>query len=191
MSNDLLACPKCKTGLSAEFFNTPDLTPCPGCRAPAYVEVFPALFQTPAPAPSGAAILTGSESSCFYHPQKKAVVPCESCGRFLCALCDVEMKGQHLCPACLSAGKKKGKLKHLQDQRVLYDSIAVAMAAYPLLLWPFTLVMAPMALYIAIRHWNAPSSLIPRSKVRFLVAIILASLELLAWAAGIIAIMTR
>lgn len=186
-----LACPQCRVRFTEGFFNRPDFTPCPGCGSPIKAEVFPAFFQPPAVGQSGENILVEGESSCFYHPQKKAVIPCDSCGRFLCALCDVEMKGQHLCAACLETGKKKGKLKHLQDQRVLYDDIALALTTFTLLVWPFTFITAPMALYMSVRYWNAPTSLIPRSKVRFVIAVILALLQILGWAALIIAFVRR
>ena len=76
-------------------------------------------------------MLVDGEASCFYHPAKKAVLPCESCGRFLCAVCDVEMNGQHLCPACLASGKKKGRLKQLENRRTLYDSLALGRRRLP------------------------------------------------------------
>lgn len=189
-----LACPQCRVRFDEAFFNRPDFTSCPGCGAPIKAEVFPAFFQPPAVGQSGENILVEGESSCFYHPQKKAVIPCESCGRFLCALCDVEMKGQHLCPACVETGKKKGKLKHLQDQRVLYDDIALWLTILPMVFFPFlafTALTAPMALYVSIRHWNAPTSLIPRTKLRFVIATVLASLQILGWAAVIIAFTRR
>ena len=186
-----LACPKCRVRLTEDSFNLSDFTTCPGCGLPIKAEVFPAFFQPPAVGPSAENILVEGESSCFYHPQKKAVVPCESCGRFLCALCDVEMRGQHLCPACLETGKKKGKLEHLQDQRVLYDDIALALTTFPLLVWPFTFITAPMALYMSVRYWSAPTSLIPRGKVRFVIAALLATLQILGWAALIIAFVRR
>ena len=128
------------------------------------------------------------EASCFYHPEKKAVLPCDSCGRFLCALCDLELHGQHICPACLKAGKQKGKIKQLENRRTLYDSIALAVALYPMILvWP-SILGAPIALYIAIRYWNAPSSAVPRGKWRAILAIVLALLQIAGWTAMFIVI---
>jgi len=50
------------------------------------VEVFPAFFCGGAGGRlSGYAGHADTEAACFYHPQKKAVIPCDSCGRFLCA----------------------------------------------------------------------------------------------------------
>ena len=138
---------------------------CPGCGDPLQVEVFPALFRRCLPV-KGETIIE-SESSCFYHPQKKAVVPCQGCGRFLCALCDCELRGQHFCPACLEVGQK-GKIKSLENQRTLYDGIALSLAILPLLIFYFTMVTAPMALYVAIRYWNAPRSIVHRTKISYM-----------------------
>jgi hypothetical protein len=121
------------------------------------------------------------ESSCFFHPQKKAVVPCAGCGRFLCALCDCALGSEHFCPACLEVGKSKGKIKNLDNQRTRYDTIALGLALLPLLIFYLTLITAPMALFVAIRYWNAPRSLVQSSRIRLILAIIIALLEIGGW----------
>jgi hypothetical protein len=181
MNTSLVQCPKCQAWLLEGVFNQPEMSPCPACGVPLQVEVFPALFRRINPGQSGEAIMVEGESSCFYHPQKKAVLPCQGCGRFLCALCDCELNGQHFCPACLEAGKTKGKIKSLENQRTLYDSIALSLAIYPLLIFYFTLVTAPIALFVAIRYWNAPRSLVRRTKIRSVAAIVLATMQIAGW----------
>lgn len=131
------------------------------------------------------------ESSCFFHPQKKAVVPCAGCGRFLCALCDCDFGGTHFCPACLEAGKSKGKIKALDNRRTRYDSIALALALLPMLIFYFTLITAPMTLFVAIRYWNAPRSLVRSNRTRFVLSIIIALLQIGGWTAAFIAIATH
>ncbi len=174
-------CPKCRVPLLPEACNQPEMTPCPGCRVPLQVNLFPACFRKINPGKNGEAVMVEGESSCFYHPAKKAVLPCDSCGRFLCALCDCELNGRHFCPACLETGKTKGKIKSLDNQRTLYDSIALALAVYPLLIFYFTVITAPMSLFLAIRYWKSPLGLVRRSKIRFVIAIILALLQLTGW----------
>jgi hypothetical protein len=181
MNTSLVQCPKCQAWLLDGVFNQTELSPCPACGVPLQVEVFPALFRRINPGQSGETIMVEGESSCFYHPQKKAVRPCQGCGRFLCALCDCELNGQHFCPACLEAGKTKGKIKSLENQRTLYDGIALSLAIYPMLIFYFTLVTAPIALFVAIRYWNAPRSLVRRTKIRYITAIILASMQIAGW----------
>ena len=115
-------------------------------------------------------------------------MPCEACGRFLCAVCDVELSGAHLCPGCLESGKKKGRLKQLENSRTLYDSMALAVALYPMILvWP-TIISAPIAIYLAIRYWNAPSSIVRRGKWRAVLAIIIGLLQILGWVAVFVSI---
>jgi hypothetical protein len=146
--------------------------------------VFPAALRPPRPGSVGEAVVIDGEASCFYHPGKKAVVPCEACGRFLCAVCDVEMNGEHFCPACIESGKKKGRMQKLQNRRTLYDSIALAVALVPLIVWPLTLISAPIALWFSIRHWNAPRSIVPRTRWRMVVAALIALLQIGGWITG-------
>lgn len=129
--------------------------------------------------------MTEGEAACFYHPQKKAVLPCDACGRFVCSLCDCELNGQHFCPACLESGKTKGKIKSLENRRTLYDSLALSLSLLPLLIFYFTIITAPMSLFIAIRYWNAPRSLVHRTKIRFIFAVLFSILQIVGWAIGI------
>jgi hypothetical protein len=183
----MLACPRCNTALPETFYNAPDLQPCPACRIPVRIEAFPALLAPP-PAPRTAeAILIEGESSCFYHPAKRAVVACEGCGRFLCALCDVDLNGQHLCPGCLQSGKRKGKLKNLENHRLLYDSLALILALAPVIIfYPFVFITpftAPGVIFVVVRYWNAPRSIIGRGRWRMVVAFIVALLQIAGWIA--------
>jgi hypothetical protein len=188
--DSVLQCPKCKTTLTETFVGA-EFARCVGCASPLQVEVFPAMFRRHTPGRDGEAVVLETEASCFYHPQKKAVLPCEGCGRFLCALCDCELHGQHFCPACLETGKKKGKIKRLENERVLYDDLALSLAVLPLLIFYFTLVTAPIALYIAIRYWNSPRSIVRHTHWRFVVAIIFATLEMAGWGIGIYLVATH
>jgi len=191
MRSALILCPKCKTALSEDLLNRTELAPCPRCAAPLQVEIFPALFRPILTGREGETALLEGESTCYYHPQKKAVLPCEGCGRFLCALCDCELNGEHFCPACLEVGRKKGKIKSLENQRTLYDSIALALAIFPLLVFYFTFITAPAALYIAVKHWNAPRSLVHRTRVRLIFALVLASLQIVGWVLAVYLIVAR
>jgi len=58
---------------------------------------------------------------------------------------------------------------------VLYDNIALGLAVVPVLtcfLFPLT---SPVAVAVAIWGWRKPSSLLPRTKARFILAILIAS----------------
>lgn len=182
--NNILPCPQCHRPLPSSRFTASESLECPSCGREFEIDVFPAFFAPIRAGKVGEEVVIDSEASCFYHPQKKAVIPCDNCGRFLCALCDMEFNAQHLCPACLESGREKGALKHLDNQRTLYDNIALRISLYPIILfflWFLTIITAPITLFVAIRYWNAPSSILPRTKVRFIVAILVACLQLFGW----------
>ena len=187
----LITCPKCRAVLGAELFNLPDLQTCPSCHIPVQVEVFPALFREEE-AVKPALVTGGGEASCFYHAGKKAVVVCDACGRFLCALCDVDFDGRHICPGCLESGQKKGKLTKLENTRTRHDQIAILIALLPMLIFYVTLITAPAAVVYSIRHWNSPGSVVPhRPKLVFSIAIGLGLLQIAGWSAFFIYFLTR
>jgi hypothetical protein len=181
MSSVAAACPSCQSSLSGALCNTGRLVHCPACDAVIQVEIFAALFKQISTGPMAEAILTEGVSSCFYHEQKKAVVHCDACGRFLCALCDLDLQGQHLCPACLQSGRRKGQIPHLENRRTLYDGAALSLALFPLLFFPATLITAPAAIYFSILSFHRPSSLIPRSRIRSYLALVIGVLQIGGW----------
>ena len=160
---------------------------CPACLADLTVQVFPALFRTTAKVEPET--LAEDQASCYEHPQKQAVGICTHCGRFVCRLCEVEIEGNVWCPECLGPSPSRPKLAALETSRTLYDSIALALATWPLIIFLYVSVFsAPAALYVALRYWKAPGSLIPRSKWRFIAAIFIALAQLVLIVAGIIAL---
>ena len=175
-------CPHCGEQLPVAAYGSGAFISCLRCACQEQVEVFPALTRPPASGQTGENLLVEGESSCFYHSEKKAAIACEGCGRFLCSLCDVEFLGRHLCPVCIQAGKNKKKIRNLETQRVLYDDIALTLAIVPLIIFFATVITAPITLFICIRYWNAPTSILPRSKWRFVVAALVASLQICGWA---------
>ena len=173
-----LSCGNCKGTISVPLNDASVGTVCPSCGTVIQVEAFPALLEGTREGQRGKALLVAEESSCFYHPTKKAAIVCEGCGRFLCGLCDIPLAGQHLCPACIEAGMTKGKMKQLKTEVVNYDSIALAIAVVPLLFCWLSVLTAPVALIYAIKHWNSPLSIVPRTKWRLVAAIVVAGLEI-------------
>ena len=179
----MIACTQCKKPLDLNRLNKGGMVKCISCGSLMQMDVFPALFRELPTGNSGEELVDDDDAGCFYHPQKKAVTPCSSCGRFLCALCDVELNGKHLCLSCLEAGKKKKKIKNLENHRVLYDSIAFSLSIVSILLWFVTFVTAPVVIFMTIRYWKAPGSIIPRTKIRYIAASVIAVLQLTGWSA--------
>jgi hypothetical protein len=177
-------CAKCHQPLQTEAFNTGEWTECASCKSSLYAIAFPSLIRPVPQGETGDLLLDSTEASCYYHLEKKAATTCEYCGRFLCALCDIDWNGTHLCARCIETGKVKGRIQGLQNRRVLYDNIALGLAVVPLLLLftiYFTFITAPIALYISIRHWNSPRSILPRTRIRFVIAIVLSILQIGGW----------
>lgn len=181
MSATQVLCPGCSIPLPAELINTDGPQPCPSCRSRIIAVAFPALIRPIVHGQAAERVVMPDEAACFYHPAKKAAIPCGSCGRFLCALCDIAIEDRHICSGCLESGMDKGQLETLETSRVRYDSIALSVAVLPLLIFWLTLITAPIALYYCIRYWNSPQSVVRSSKATFIVAALFAVLELIGW----------
>lgn len=182
-SAGIVSCTGCGTSLPADRFNSGEVFPCGSCGVKLGVEVFPALFCSAGTVKSGEGVTAEGEASCFYHPHKKAVVLCTACGRFICSLCETELSGKCLCPSCIDTGRKNEELETLVTHRPLYDSMALSLAILPMLIFPFTIFTAPVAIYIAIRYWKRPGSILPRTRFRFVLAILIALAQIVGWAA--------
>lgn len=177
-----LQCPACSAVLPWQIGTAEEGSNCPSCRKQLEVNLFPALYRESS-GTAGTVIQQDGEAACFYHADKRAEYACESCGRFLCALCDVDFAGRHLCPRCIEVGHTKSdKEEQFVTRRTLYDSAALSMATLPVLLFGFpSFVMAPAAIVFSAWYWRRPTSLIPRTRIRFVLAILLASAEIVGW----------
>jgi hypothetical protein len=191
MDATTIACTKCNAVLSPELFTAGPQVFCTSCGSRLTAYLFPALSHATLLSRPPEAVMTDMEAGCFFHPAKKAVVACEGCGRFLCGLCDLDWQGMHLCSTCLETGKKKGKIRTLENSRLLYDHMAISLAVLPVIppivfaTWIFTCITAPATIFICLRYWNTPGSLISRTKIRFILALSLALAEIGAWVWGI------
>lgn len=180
METPALACTKCQSPLSPPADAEAQVL-CGACGTVLRVHSFPALSHPHLTARLPEGLLADGEAGCFFHPAKKAVSTCEGCGRFLCPLCEVEWEGARLCPSCLAAGRKKGKIRTLENHRMLYDHLALAVAAAPVLFWPLTCVTGPAALFLCIRFWKTPGSIVSRSKFRFILALVISLFQIAGW----------
>ena len=185
-----LECPKCKTAFEVDLGDAEEFSSkCPGCAADLETFLFPAFTRQREVGAAAAAILETTDASCFYHPQKQAARICDGCGRMICELCSIDLSGRHQCPACISSGKKKGKITTLENNRTRWDSIALSLAIFGIFLSVAAIILSPAAIYIAIRHWNDSGSLVTgRSKGKFIVAVVIATVTLVFYA-GIVAVL--
>jgi hypothetical protein len=183
MSNGALACPKCGTSVVGAVPPLTDPQPCPSCRRPFGALTFPAWQRVPTVGRNAEAILTADEAGCFFHPQSRAQVPCDTCGRFLCALCDVPLGGRHLCPDCLNSGTRRELVSQMDNGRTLYGGIAFLVALLPLLIfWPFTIATGLLSVFLAIYFWHKPQSLTGPRRGIYVVTILLGLGQFAVWA---------
>jgi len=177
MPASAVVCGRCSWLLPPDLWNREGSTRCPGCGASVRVLAFPAIEQArrgEAPQP----VQSEMEAACFYHPDSRAATVCDECGRFLCQLCDLDTEGRHLCPTCFASGVQTRKLDSFERRRTMYDSMALALATLPaLLFWPAVLTAPATLVYVAIR-WKKPLSLAPRTRIRYVLAVLFAVAEI-------------
>ncbi|HEX7359162.1 MAG TPA: hypothetical protein VF283_01595 [Bryobacteraceae bacterium] len=183
-----ILCPSCNGELPEWLLRTKRTeTLCPNCYTALTIELFPALFRRPETIDVQNLALAEGEACCYEHATKRAVSFCNHCGRFLCALCEVEIAGAIWCPACLESNQGVALPRALEKRRTLYDSVALALSIWPVALLYPVIITAPTAIYLSIRHWKTPSSLIPRKKWRFAAALTIACAELVLIALLVVA----
>ncbi len=153
---------------------------CSSCGEDLMVETFPALFRFGGPVLAGEMGGEG-ESVCFYHESRQAVSVCGECGRFLCSLCEIRLGGRNLCPACVHRGREEERLEALVTRRTLHDGVALTLSVAPLLFFFVTIITAPLAIFMSIRYWNKPGSILPRTKIRFVLAILFSLVQVAGW----------
>lgn len=169
---ELPACSKCRAPLPATAIVPGGFAPCPVCGAEIQVEIFPALIRPIARSSAGEAAVVTGEATCFYHDGKKAATVCDTCGRFLCGLCDCQMGEKHFCPACLESGRQNG-IEQLEASRPLHAQQALMLSILPFL---FT---GLAALYLIFRYWKSPGSLVSPKRWLMPAALALALLQVL------------
>ncbi len=169
----VVQCPACRRSLPLEASVLAGLTYCPDCAAPIRIAVFPAFNRKPTSGQAAERITGESEAACFFHAAKKASVPCDECGRFLCALCDFQIDNRHLCPSCLESAQQKRTITSLERTRTRWDIIAwcVNLAILTCIGAPF---VALANLIITIIRWKAPGSRVANTRLRLITATLVA-----------------
>ena len=159
-----VVCPSC--GGDFEPIET-EWQSCPYCQKRLAICVWPVVRQS-----NSAASALSDQATCFFHPDKSFQACCQSCGRFVCALCDLQLGAEHVCPACFERGRadsgaEAGKAEW-RHRDVLYDSIAATVGWGWILFWPVIVAAIPTAIFLHVKYRKAPRSyLIPRSGWRF------------------------
>ncbi|MBU1195555.1 MAG: hypothetical protein KKE62_18345 [Proteobacteria bacterium] len=191
----MITCEKCHTPVDINHINSNTFEPCTKCQVSLRTDIFPAAVRTEAADTRPQMRVVSDDAGCFYHPGKKAVVPCAACGRFLCALCDIDMNGRHICFACMESGQEKQTAQTLETHRFLHDGLAIRLSLFPPLSGFFSFfscVTAPFSVYYALRHWKSPGSITPRGrKWRFVLTLLFSSAQIAGWTAIILTAFNR
>ena len=182
LSSGKAICPSCR-GEVAPVATQNGWQKCPYCGKQLQICVW-----TVARPNTNAAIVLSEQATCFFHPDKAFQACCQRCGRFVCALCDLQLGAEHVCPACFergrgSSGANPGKAEW-RHRDVLYDSIALTVGWGWILFWPTIVAAIPTVIILHVKYRKAPrSSLIPRYGWRFWMAYVG-----LAWLPALLAI---
>jgi hypothetical protein len=158
-----VTCPHCSADIPADS----RWGSCPYCQKWLQIRVWPIVRQN-----TNAVSALADHATCFFHPDKAFQACCQRCGRFVCALCDLQLGAEHVCPACFERGRAESGAEASQAEwryrDVLYDSIALTVGWGWILFWPVILLALPTVIFLHIKYRKAPRLyLIPRSGWRF------------------------
>lgn len=182
MRKTLLRCNTCNGALGRPSGPGTDTVQCSICGSITQRWCFPALYRV-ATGHTGVPVVEEGQSSCMNHPAKRAETVCDNCGKFLCALCDIDWNGEHLCTDCVQFRRDANHGGALKTEYLHYDTIAVIVAGVAMLGMFFGLggIIALIVPYLAFRYWNTPWRPVPYWKWRMVAAVLLACLVFIAW----------
>jgi len=158
-----VTCPHCLGDIPADS----EWQSCPYCQKWLQIRVWPIVRHN-----TNAVSALSDQATCFFHPDKVFQACCRRCGRFVCALCDLQLGAEHVCPTCFERGRgdsgaEAGKAEW-RYRDVLYDSIAVTLGWGWIIIWPTIVAAIPAVIFLHVKYRKAPRSyLIPRSGWRF------------------------
>lgn len=156
---------------------------CAGCHKPSAVIALPALLVDGRPKPPPLIEPPGEgEVVCFYSPNRKATHECSHCGVLISDVWAAQWGSKSVCLKCLEHLREKGKDVGFQGSRLLWDNITLATALVPftLVFYWATFITAPASVFLGFWHWNSPRSLVPRSRLRLMVGLLLGLLQITA-----------
>ncbi|HSY19497.1 MAG TPA: hypothetical protein VK815_14235 [Candidatus Acidoferrales bacterium] len=179
-ANSQIACPACGAFFPQPGVELRNLLQCPACWRPTEIAVFPAYDRPVTAGTAAEKVVMDGEATCFYHSNHRALIPCDACGRFLCALCDLDLNGRHFCPPCLELATTKKTVQALERDRTRWDKIIFTLLAIPIV-FCFAFAFVPFtslaALVLVAWKWGSPGSLVSNTRVRFVIYGVLAMVE--------------
>ncbi len=171
-----VACPCCGYVLAGDYGGA---MVCGTCKSRIETALFPALFRVPESC-AQEMVLT-DEAACYFHAGRVAAFACSRCGRFLCPLCRIEWSGQDVCAACLEAASKWTEGDTLASSRFHFDSLALTVSTAGVLTGFLSILTAPLALGLAVFTFSKECSIAPRSRIRFILAMLFSAATIVGW----------
>lgn len=185
-SSSVFACPQCQFALAPEAVSPHQDVICPNCRTRFRGALFPAFWESHAAAPTHADQAGEGEAVCFFHPENRAALSCDRCGRFVCHVCDLAVGAKHFCPTCLSSALSGEKFPDFVPWRFLWADTAFLLGlgafVFGFMIWPFLIFTGAAAIFLALFGWKRPGS-IPRGPRRWasVLGLIGGVLQIVAW----------
>lgn len=193
-------CTSCGYGMADSLFLRSGAASCPTCQKEVTATLLPALYKSPATKPPALPEEPPGpgETACFYNPNRRATKCCDHCGVFISDSWAAQWGSQTVCLKCIEELRTKSRDPRFEAKRTLWDNIALGFTLGPwalaavfvatVILYGFaffcillTIVTAPAAIFIALRYWNAPRSLVPRGHGRLVWALVLSLLQVGGW----------
>ena len=144
------------------------------------VTLFPAITRPKQTVQSGV-LMEAGQSSCYFHPELSATALCDESGRMICDLCKTEWEGRTVSMEALQT-LVAGKGKKRSRGKTKWDDICLALALLPIILGPLSVVTALAVLVIVGVQWRkGPTSVVRRSRWRYVLAALLALLQVFGW----------
>ncbi len=203
-------CTFCGYGIPDTQFGPAAPARCPTCGREVTATILPALHKSALLSPPSLPEDPPGpgEAACFYNPNRRATKVCDHCGVFVSDAWAARWGSQTVCLKCIDDLRSKHKDSRFEARRTLWDNIALLLATGPwvlaliflatLVLYGLalfciilTLVTAPAALFVALRYWNAPRSLVPRGRSRLIWAISLSAVQIGLWVAGVLVLVAE
>ncbi len=178
-----LNCPHCSQPLPIHLFVPGQPAECPACRSRVEAYIFPEFHQDLSSRP-GIHLAQEHEAVCYFHSRYRAMTPCDNCGRFLCEICAISRRRRQLCVECLSKVTNTRNETGLVHYAALFDNVALFLVTAPVvtvIFWFFTIFTAPISLFLSFYYWSRQWNLLPRSRLRFVIAILLSLLLIAFW----------
>ena len=172
-----LQCPTCRNNLSVDQSTDRVSEDCPVCRSEVRMTMFPRFYRDP-PRQIDSTLASDDEAVCSFYPELRAEKVCDACGCLMSQKASVKWGDKDYCLPCLYRLREEKKDAAFVARARLYDNRALALVAW---FAPLSLLTAPVALFLLLRHRKGNQSFVPRSAARWWLAFLLTVGWLIFW----------